>query len=246
MPLVATKNSRIPLEIAEQITLRIRAGIYQPGERIPAERTLARLFNVSRSSIREALVVLETESRIEVRGGSGVYITNRKAASTVPLMAKPTAALGSFEILQARTLLEPVTALLAAENSQEHQLADLRRALMNMVCCTAGDPGYFEYDRQFHLCLAEASGNNALYLAVEILWNYQTESIHLSRQDPLCSAPAWQNEIIEHREILIAITNRDSQAAHTAMSAHLKRSQTRLSVARTASNSPSQELLVQI
>lgn len=239
MPLEIVENPRVYRQVAEQIIQQIDAGVYRVGERIPAERTLASLFNVSRSSIREALIVLETENRIEIRGGSGVFVAEREVFPVIPLIVAP----GPFEIFQARGLVEPAVASLAATHVRDKHIAGLHLALSNMVCCPSDDPRHIEYDRQFHLHLAEACGNSALYLAVETLWDFRTDPRYRTLEALPYSPPAWQNAILEHREILVAIKNRNAHAAQVAMNHHLNRAQARLSVDRAASNASCQDFL---
>lgn len=70
----ATSNRRIYREIAEKISEKIISGEYAAGVRLPAERELAESFDVSRSSIREALIALEISGFVDVKLGSGVYV----------------------------------------------------------------------------------------------------------------------------------------------------------------------------
>ncbi len=217
---------------------RIDSGHYQPGERLPAERVLAELFKVSRASIREALIVLETEDRIEIRGGSGVYVREPRQPATVSVLACNTPAPGAFEVFQGRDLIEPEVAALAAKNAQSVHLERMQSALAKMICCAADDPAHLVFDRQFHLCLAEASGNSALYLAMETLWGFRTAPDYTALQDLPQSFPEWQASIMEHREIFVAVKSRDADLARIAMQNHLKRAKKRLSAARIASNAP--------
>lgn len=244
MPMKPVDNPRLYRQVARQIVQNIEAGIYKPGQRLPAERALANLFQVSRSSIREALIVLETENRIEIRGGSGVYVAAECArpAPLAPLSVVHSAP-GAFEVFQGRDLIEPEVAALAAMNAQDSHIEGMQDALIKMVCCAPDDPAHLVYDRQFHLCLAEACGNGALYLAVETLWGFRTDSSYTAMQQTPQSSPDWQASILEHRAILVAVKNRDACSARTAMLQHLKRAKIRLSAARDASNSPCQAIL---
>ena len=81
MPIKAVEPQRLYRRIAEQIARLIRRGEYKPGERLPPERDLARQLKVSRPSVREALIALEVEGYVEVRVGSGVYVTQRRPAA---------------------------------------------------------------------------------------------------------------------------------------------------------------------
>ena len=93
--------------IADQIAGRIRAGDFPRGSRLPSERELAEQLS-QRASIREALIALEIEGYVEVRVGSGVFVTAREGAA--PPAPAPTAGaedIGPFDLLEARMLIEP-------------------------------------------------------------------------------------------------------------------------------------------
>lgn len=243
MPIKAVENPRLYRQVAGQIVQRIDAGIYKPGQRLPAERTLANLFQVSRSSIREALIVLEMEKRIEIRGGSGVYVLEHDEPVSISLLPVTTPAPGAFEVFQGRDLIEPEVAALAAMNAHEKHILGMQDALSKMVCCASDDPVHLAYDRQFHMHLAEATGNCALYLAVETLWGFRTDPRYTALQQEPQSSPDWHASILEHRNILVAVKNRDACSARSAMQHHLRRAKIRLSAARDASNAPCQEML---
>ncbi len=238
----STDNPRIYRQVAEKIIQRIELGLYKPGERLPAERTLANLFNVSRSSLREALIVLETEDRIEVRSGSGVYVRENCQSATAAVITHPKCVPGAFEVFQGRDLIEPEVAALAATHALDSNIQDLQDALGKMVCCAADDPMHLVFDRQFHLALAEASGNSALYLSMETLWGFRTEPGYTALHRGAQSSTAWQASILEHRDIFVAVMNREPASAKAAMQLHLKRAKIRLSAARAASNAPSTNL----
>jgi DNA-binding FadR family transcriptional regulator len=231
MPIESIDNRRLYRQIADQIIRLLEAGEYKPGERLPAERVLAERLTVSRPTVREALIALEVEGWVEIRGGSGVFVMNRPEAPGAG--ARPTAAdvptPGPFEVLFARDLIEPDIAALAARNATPEHLAALAQALGDMVCCSAGDNKRLEYDREFHFALAEASGNSALLLAIQALWTTRVQPVYLCLEDHFHSEQVWQRAIIEHREILEAIKQGDAKAARAAMHRHMKNVRTRFS-----------------
>ncbi len=231
MPIESIDNRRLYRQIADQIIRLIDAGEYKPGERLPAERVLAERLTVSRPTVREALIALEVEGRVEIRGGSGVFVLNRPevlAVETTPA-ANGIPAPGPFEILFARDLIEPDIAALAAKNASPEHLAALSEALGNMVCCSAGDIKRIDYDREFHFTLAAASGNSALLLAIQALWTPRVQPVYRCLEDHFHSEQVWQRAIIEHREILEAIKQGDAKAARAAMHRHMKNVRTRFS-----------------
>ena len=229
MPIVSIDNRRLYRQISDQICRLIDSGEYKPGERLPAERILAEQLNVSRPTVREALIALEVEGRVEIRGGAGVFVLDSKgqqseaAVATTSTMPMP----GPFEVLFARDLIEPDVAALAAKNATPMQLSDISQAMGDMVCCSASDPKRVEYDRNFHFAMAEASGNAALVLAIQALWAPREQVVYIRLEDHFHNEQVWQRSILEHREILEAVKRQDPKAAKTAMHRHLKNARLR-------------------
>ncbi|WP_319238096.1 FadR/GntR family transcriptional regulator [uncultured Propionivibrio sp.] len=229
MPIVSIDNRRLYRQISDQICRLIDSGEYKPGERLPAERILAEQLNVSRPTVREALIALEVEGRVEIRGGAGVFVLDNKeirseststSSAAVPMP-------GPFEVLFARDLIEPDVAALAAKNATAGQIAELSQAMGDMVCCSASDPRRLEFDRNFHFAMAAASGNTALLLAIQALWAPREQVVYIRLEDHFHNEQVWQRSILEHREILEAVKRNDPKAARTAMHRHLKNARLR-------------------
>jgi len=231
MPIESIDNRRLYRQIADQIIRLIETGEYKPGERLPAERVLAERLAVSRPTVREALIALEVEGRVEIRGGSGVFVLNRPETPVAAVTQSPNGAPtpGPFEVLFARDLIEPDIAALAAKNATPEHLTALSEALGDMVCCSAGDLKRIDYDREFHFALAEASGNSALLLAIQALWTPRVQPVYRCLEEHFHSEQVWQRAIIEHREILEAVKQGDAKAARAAMHRHMKNVRTRFS-----------------
>src|SRR4051812_44594718 len=118
---VAQTNSFRPLQryeqVAERLAADIRSGSYAPGERLPAERELARVLEVSRASVREALASLQLQGFVETRKGAGTFVAARPpAGAAFPHDASPSA------VREARSQLEPAVARLAAARAQRDAL----------------------------------------------------------------------------------------------------------------------------
>ncbi|NND68603.1 MAG: FadR family transcriptional regulator, partial [Halioglobus sp.] len=105
MEIRAIKVQRLYLQVAEQLRALIDSGCFAVGERLPSERDLAQRFEVSRPTIREAMIALEIAGLVEVRSGSGVYVKARGGPTSLAETADP----GPFEILEARKLIEGET-----------------------------------------------------------------------------------------------------------------------------------------
>jgi DNA-binding FadR family transcriptional regulator len=230
MPIESIDNRRLYRQIADQLSRLIDSGEYSPGQRLPAERLLAEQLNVSRPTVREALIALEVEGRVEIRGGAGVFVldhepTEPRASTIAGSSGLPMP--GPFELLFARDLIEPDVAALAAKNITQEQLEAMSQALAEMVCCSISDPMHVEYDRRFHFSLAEASGNSALFLAIQALWMQREQPVYIRLERHFHTEQVWQRAILEHREILEAVKRGDGKAARTAMHRHLKNARVR-------------------
>lgn len=214
----AAEGQKLYQQVATTIADAIRAGRYLPGRRLPSERDLAEELQVSRPTIREAMIALEIRGLIEARAGSGIYVTDAP-----PVEARaPELDIGAFELTEARALFEGETAALAATAITDDQIAALERLVADM----GHDPEDRRVelaDRQFHVAIAEATRNSAIVGVVETLWDLRYRS-------PLCRAMferARRREVNprpdEHQAILEALRARDSAAARKAMRDHLNR-----------------------
>jgi DNA-binding FadR family transcriptional regulator len=218
MPIKAVEPQRLYRRIAEQIAKLIRRGEYKPGERLPPERDLARLLKVSRPSVREALIALEVEGFVEVRVGSGVYVTRRRpAVGSDPLPGDS----GPFELIAARRLLESECAALAARHAVPAQVRRMKAALAAMERDRRRAVMPLENDRRFHMEIAEASGNSALALAVRTLWDQRTGPLFLQLEHHFDTPNLWEAAIAEHTAVMTAIEQHDLAGARAAMRRHM-------------------------
>lgn len=227
--LEAVSTQRLYRLIAEKIAQKIRSGEFPVGGRLPAERDLAEILQVSRSSVREALIALELSGYVEVRVGSGVYVTAPRdsAGSTaagladgdaLPAIAKIASDIGPFELLEARLLIEPECAAFAAQKGTEEQLERIRD--IQDAMSAAGAPSH--YDRAFHAAIAAACGNSALEAVVMHIWDLSEASPVYERLDQhFVGSKVWDLALLEHDRIADAILDRDPIRARHAMYAHL-------------------------
>ena len=218
MPIKAVEPQRLYRRIAEQIARLIRRGEYKPGARLPPERDLARLLNVSRPSVREALIALEVEGYVEVRVGSGVYVTQRRpSARSDPLPGDS----GPFELIAARRLLESECAALAARHAAPVQIRRMKAALVAMERDRSRSVMPLDNDRRFHLEIAEACGNSALALAVRTLWDQRPGPLFLQLEHHFDTPDLWAAAIAEHTAVMTSIEQHDAAAARAAMRRHM-------------------------
>ena len=128
---------------------------YRIGQRLPAERDLAKTFGVSRPTVREAILSLAMAGMLKVRSNSGVYVISRQETPDVHALE----GFGPFENLEARQLIEPQIAAIAAQRASETSFAQLAEALAMMRWEHAQGREADTSDHRFHVVLAEATGN---------------------------------------------------------------------------------------
>ena len=214
------KQPRLYQQVAEKLVNLIESGDYTVGMRLPAERDLAAMFNVSRPTIREAVIALELESFVEVRMGSGVYvIENRKGKSRFSDKD-----VGPFELTEARALFEGEAAALAATMITDEELVSLAETLDEMACENNNDMDTHEAaDKKFHIIIAQATNNSAITSIIEELWDERERSTLTKRMYDKVRDSGVKPSVEEHREIYEALKAHDAQAARNLMRSHLMR-----------------------
>src|SRR6476619_5959186 len=129
LPLQAVEPRRLYRQIADQLAQLIAKGEFPSGSRLPAERELAVSLGVSRTSVREAIISLEMSGLVEVRVGTGIFVTapgsagGRHGVDTGP---------GPFELLDARRLVEGEIAALAARQASPDDVDAIRQCVTDM------------------------------------------------------------------------------------------------------------------
>ena len=200
------ETQRLYAEIAQKLAREIAAGKYQIGQRLPSERDLAQRFQVSRPTIREAIIALELDKLVDVRIGSGVYVTNvqppgGKAGATD---------IGPFESLEARRAIEGEACGLAASRITDAQLEELAALVAEMRTENEHDVVRSEdADRRFHELIALATGNSGLIAAVQMLWDARARSPQHRSLSAKVRASGIKPRIDEHTAILRALRARD-------------------------------------
>jgi GntR family transcriptional regulator, transcriptional repressor for pyruvate dehydrogenase complex len=205
--------------VADRIRALIEEEGIAVGSRLPAERELALHLGVSRPSLREALIALEIDGRVEIRGGSGVYVC------AVPVGAgdAATSTLGESpaELMQARVVLEGAVITLAAARVTKAGLQRVEEALQAMREEHASGRKPVDADRRFHLSIAEMAGNSVLVDMVGTLFDERHGAIAAHMSGQVESTHTWQAAVAEHEAIYRALEARNPQAAAAAMCSHL-------------------------
>jgi len=211
-------RTRIYEAVAEQIQRRIIEDL-EPGDALPPERELARMFKVSRSSVRDAIRKLELLGLVEARQGSRTVVREPSAdalstpLTSVLLQKRKVVA----ELLDFRRVLEPPLARRAALHASQEQLAEMEDVLRRQQAKLESGEIAIEEDSEFHYCIARAAENGVLLKVVDVLMDL----LRKTRERSLQTAGRQQKSLAGHRRILAALKRGDAAAAAAAMRRHL-------------------------
>jgi len=221
--------------IAEEVAAEVRSGALRPGDRLPAERDLARRLEVGRSSVREALAALQLDGVVETRPGAGTFVAadalarlaardgaaERDGPGALPADASPSA------VLEARLLLEPgIARLAAARRPRDAALGALLEAMER-----AADPddpaarsGWSDADRLFHRRLAELTQNPVLLGLADQVASLMDQPLWRRLRDEALARPGTATLFLaEHRLIAAAVADGDAEVAALQTTQHLVR-----------------------
>jgi DNA-binding FadR family transcriptional regulator len=220
VPITAVEPVRLYRQIADQIATLIDRGEYAAGARLPAERELAKLLGVSRTSVREAIISLEIAGRVEVRVGSGIFVAEPGAAQIVGLIDEGPS---PFELLAARRLIEGEIVALAARTVKKGDIASLRDTVVRMRQFADNFSKRDAADREFHVRIAAATGNGSLALVVEGMWQQRRGKLWSRIEAYFHTKKMREGTLLDHAEIIDALERHDADGAREAMHRHLAR-----------------------
>ena len=209
-------TKRLFQTVAKQIEDLIDEGLYPAGTRLPGERELAEKLGVSRVTIREAEIALQAMGRLEIKTGSGVYVSE-----THPAMKHALPKVSAFEVTEARLLIESETAALAALNIDEAGIEHLEDLVAQMRSGSEKEAN--EADELFHLRIAEASNNAAMVHTVKALWQMREEIPEVKQIYASVCVQDTLSRTEEHKAVFDAIKARDPAGARAAMRDHFHR-----------------------
>ncbi|GAC1321023.1 MAG: FadR/GntR family transcriptional regulator [Chloroflexota bacterium] len=213
------RRSRLYERIIEQIRTLISEGRWGPGAQLPAERELAERLRVSRTSVREALRILEMQGVLETRQGGGTFVRTTDMEALVAPLANAILQ-GRRElaqILEVRELLEPGIARAAAQRATPDHILELERLVEQQRDCVRRGDSFVDADTAFHNTLAVAADNPILDRLHAIILDLLRES----RQSYLYTADRPQKSLRGHEAILAAITSHNPNAAWRASLNHI-------------------------
>jgi DNA-binding FadR family transcriptional regulator len=209
----------------EQIAQQIRLGDLHAGDRLPSERDLAAAMQISRATLREAVRVLVDAGVLVVKPGSsgGIFVLSDYVPLEL-LRSRSDLRLGEVAgVLEARRLLEPRVAQLAAIHAREEDYVNLDRVVGAQEKLLAegdvleNEDRFLQLDTQFHLHIARATGNSTVVPLMRTL----LKRLEIARDLALHEPPVAPWVIDIHRRTLAAIRSADHQRIEVVMDEHL-------------------------
>jgi GntR family transcriptional repressor for pyruvate dehydrogenase complex len=212
-------------QITERILSLIRENQLRPGDKLPPERELSSLMGVSRATVREALRSLAMMNVIELRHGSGTFVTSLEPQLLVENFALVFSLSDhSFlQLIEAREVIEPGATALAAQRITEEEIGVLEDILKRSEECLKNTPEEFpQLDIEFHAKIAEYSGNVLLMRIMQAITQMSIASSQRTASTDIgYSTRRIQRAIRMHTDILEAIKAHDANAARQRMFDHL-------------------------
>ncbi|NCD25909.1 MAG: FadR family transcriptional regulator [Deltaproteobacteria bacterium] len=215
-----TRQTRLYESISSRIRDLVARTNLRPGDRLPPERHLADLFQVSRNSVREAIKSLEQQGILISKAGSGTFIADQSASSLSSALERVFIRERHrlADIFELRLVLEPQIAFLAAQRITDEECDRLDAMIGHQERALAENAAYQEHDLAFHDFIAACTGNEAIAQLMEKLQDMLTES----RDEALRSTRRERESLVGHRQIRQALRDRDPKRARRAMTSHLQ------------------------
>lgn len=210
-------DGRVTARLISRIKSMIADGTLTPGTKFPPERDLAVKFSANRTSVRQALKVLEIMGVLTQRVGDGTYLSN----SAETILNEPLDFLvllddlSHHELFETRLIVEPELTARAAERATTEDIAALRAAVSAMEK-SKNTKERLSADMAFHDAVFRASGNRICQLLFK-----QIHRTVLTSMSQLSNRVALDQPLMYHRRIYKAIRERDAEAARQAMREHI-------------------------
>ena len=215
------RSERVHETVARRIRQAILSGAYQPGDRLPIERELVESFRVSRSAVRQAILLLQQQGLLDVRQGSGGGAFVRDTGIQPVLHAienvMATRRITPAQFFDAKLTLEPVITAAAAAHVTDEILDRLRASVAAGRAMLADHQELMAHAAEFHEIIAEATGNPVLELILVALVRIAEATPEFQHT----SEPNWEKILDEHDALVRALEQRSPDAVHDLMVQHL-------------------------
>lgn len=216
------KKKKIYQTIIDQIKHSIAEGTIQPGDKLPSERALATMFKVSRTSVKEAMTVLESSGIITVRPGVGMYVNTEANYGTLLEFSN---VIGDnlydfMNLIELRQTIEGDAAFYAAKRITKPQKERLESDYENLVALSLEGKIAMKEDYQFHYTIVEAANNPVMLEIIKLVADKILIHLRESRAYSITDDSLNAQVIEEHKQIFRAIIEGRPGAAKEAMWKH--------------------------
>lgn len=206
-------------QVAEQLMTMLREKHLRPGDKLPPERELAAMMQVSRPSLREALRALSMMNVLEVRQGAGTFVTSLEPELLVEhldfVLSLDDSSL--LKLFEARKIVEIGIAGLAAQRITDEELAELEAGLERSRETLHHPADFLRADEQLHKSITQAARNPIMSRVIDSI----SRLLMVSRSRTVEIAGVRERTVEDHRAIVAALKKRDPEAAQQAMLQHL-------------------------
>ncbi|MDO5297835.1 MAG: FadR/GntR family transcriptional regulator [Clostridia bacterium] len=212
------KTRKLPEQVADKLREMIIQESMVTGAKLPAEAELMVRFGVSRSTVREAVKILQTEHIVDIRQGQGTFLCAMPGLASDPLglrFADQEELIA--QLLQTRLLIEPGVAALAAQHRQEKHLQAMKALLDKMDNAYLHGEDYTPFDIEFHTVIAQCTGNDVIRRLLPTIH----ESIQAGYHHTQRVEGSYQRASQCHLEMYRGIAEHDSERARHAAQRHM-------------------------
>ncbi len=228
LKLVPQRRERLADQLYGQILEQIVSGTFKEGEKLPSENQICQTSQISRPTVREALMRLHADGLVVTRQGSGTFVQKRPSGELTRLV-KISDVAGMLRCLEVRIALEGQAASLAALRRTPAQMEQISTTLQALQVAFASGTVPAQTDFAFHLAVATATGNAMFADLLETLHETIKGAMGLALGITRAGSKDRARRVFEeHQAIAEAIERGDGEAAGLAMRYHLHRSRQRV------------------
>lgn len=217
------KKNRLYHEVVNEIFSSISKENLKPGDKLPSERTIAESLEVSRTTVKEAISVLEANGIVSIKPGVGVFLVNqtKKVIQQEMVDALNPGQHNLSELIELRQAIEGDAAYYAAKRMTEVQRAELENRYQGLRNAEGNGELAIEEDYAFHKAILTAANNAMMADLMEVISEKVYFFIRQNRMETMLQPAEIRVVMDEHRLVYEAIMRNDAPAAKKAMWEHL-------------------------
>ena len=220
----ALQINSAPDVLVEEIISQIKAHALNPGEVLPSQRDLAKMFNVGLGSVREAIKILDVMGYVDVIRGKGTYIAQKipRDHGNENLLEASLEAMSVADLITARDIVECGAARLAALNADKDHIRALKKLAREMDASYGNTDTFYHLDFEFHVVVADASNNKAILEMVKLLVERSHRHVNFMNDSLKIAIPNTVKKAVESaRKVIEKIVAGDPKGAESTMHTHI-------------------------